>query len=81
MKYLFHIGDAPPHGKLYSDGSGDHWPGGCPCGIEIETLAAQMKAKNIHYKLFKIGSYVNKMAAEFKKHIEDFEESDLDSAD
>jgi len=40
-----------------------------------------MKAKNIHYKLFKIGSYVNKMAAEFKKHIEDFEESDLDSAD
>jgi hypothetical protein len=59
MKYLFHIGDAPPHGRQYTGGSGDHWPEGCPCGIKIETLAAQMKAKAIRYKLLKIGSYPN----------------------
>ena len=39
-----------------------------------------MKNLNIRYKLLKIGSYPNVMAAEFKKHIEDFEEYDLDSA-
>ena len=39
-----------------------------------------MKTQNIRYKLLKIGSYPNTMAAEFKKHIENFEESDLDSA-
>jgi hypothetical protein len=40
IKYLFHIGDAPPHGRIYTGGSGDHWPEGCPCGIKIENLAA-----------------------------------------
>ena len=39
-----------------------------------------MKTKNIRYKLLKIGSFPNLMAAEFKKHIEDFEESDIESA-
>jgi hypothetical protein len=39
-----------------------------------------MKYKNIRYKLLKIGSYLNCMAAEFKKHIENYEETDLDSA-
>ena len=40
-----------------------------------------MKTQNIRYKLLKIGSYLNSMAAEFKKHIENFEETDLDSAE
>ncbi len=44
LKYLFHIGDAPPHGRIYSVDLEDYWPGGCPCGIKIENLAAQMKA-------------------------------------
>ncbi len=77
---MFHIGDAPPHGRIYTGGSGDHWPEGCPCGITIESLAIQMKDLNIRYKLLKIGSYVNTMAAVFKTHITDFEEQELDSA-
>jgi hypothetical protein len=39
-----------------------------------------MKEKKIRYKLVKIGDYPNIMASEFKKHILDYEECDLDSA-
>ena len=80
LRYIFHIADAPPHGKRYTGGSGDGFPEGCPCGIEIEKLAADMKEKKIRYKLLKIGTYPNTMASEFKKVIEGYEESELDSA-
>jgi hypothetical protein len=74
LRFLFHIADAPPHGKIYTGGKGDHWPKGCPCGIKIETLANQMKVMKIRYKLLKIGSYVNRMAEIFKTHITNYEE-------
>ena len=80
MRFLFHIGDAPPHGRIYSDSRfGDYWPEGCPCGITIENLAIQMKELNIRYKLLKIGSAMNLMAEVFKTHIADFEVQELDS--
>jgi hypothetical protein len=44
IKFLFHIGDAPPHGRIYSGGLEDKWPEGCPCGIKIEALALKMNA-------------------------------------
>ncbi len=80
LRYIFHIADAPPHGKRYTGGSKDGFPSGCPCGNEIDELAAAMKEKKIRYKLLKIGTYPNIMASEFKKVIKDYEESDLDSA-
>ena len=80
LRYIFHIADAPPHGKRYTGGSGDGFPDGCPCGTDIEELAAAMKEKKIRYKLLKIGTYPNTMASEFKKVIEGYEESELDSA-
>lgn len=80
MRFLFHIADAPPHGTRYTGGVGDGFSSGCPCKITIEPLAELMKEMKIRYKLLKIGSYANTMAAEFKRVIEDFEEQDLDSA-
>ena len=80
MRFMFHIADAPPHGKEFTGGMADNHPGGCPCGLKIEKIASQMKELNIRYKLLKIGSYVNTMASVFKGIIEDFEESELDSA-
>ena len=77
LRYIFNIADAPPHGKRFG-GSGVAT--GCPCGKTIEKLAADMKDKNIRYKLLKIGSGVNTMASEFKKVIEGYEDSELDSA-
>jgi hypothetical protein len=78
-KFVIHIADAPPHGKLYVS-SGDGFPGGCPCKYTIENIAASFKAKNIRYKLMKIGSYPNTMAEVFKKHFHDYECSELTSA-
>jgi len=78
-KYVFHIADAPPHGRQYVSG-GDTYPDGCPCGKTIETISTKLKAQNIKYKLLKIGTYPEKMAEIFKKKIEDFEECELKSA-
>lgn len=39
-KFVIHIADAPPHGKLYVS-SGDGFPGGCPCKLTIENIAAR----------------------------------------
>lgn len=58
----------------------DRWPEGCPCGITIESLACRIMELNIRYKLLKIGSSVNMMAAIFKTHIKDFEVQELNSA-
>ncbi len=81
LRYIFHIADAPPHGREYTGGSSDDgFPLGCPCGITIESLASKLKELKIKYKLLKIGSYPNTMAAVFKSKIEDYEEQDLDSA-
>ncbi len=79
LRYIFHIGDAPPHGTRFTGGSGgDSFPEGCPCKRTIEEIAAKIKLMTIRYKLLKIGSYANIMAAEFKKVIEGFEESELE---
>lgn len=46
-KVLLLVGDAPPHG---AGDSGDHWPGGCPCGLTaaIVTQQAQKLKATIH---------------------------------
>ncbi len=33
-KVLTLIGDAPPHGRKYSNTKNDHWPDGCPKGLD-----------------------------------------------
>lgn len=38
LKFIFHIADCPPHGKKYSNGFGDSFPSGCPCGRTFEPL-------------------------------------------
>ena len=80
LKYIVHIADAPPHGNLYTNGSDDHWPGGCPCGHTIEKISQNLNDRNIRYKLMKIGTYPNTMANVFKTYIKDFEETDLNGA-
>ena len=78
-KFVIHIADAPPHGKKYVS-SGDGFPEGCPCKYTIENIASTFKAKNIRYKLMKIGTYPNQMAAVFQKHFHDYDCSELTSA-
>lgn len=80
LKYIIHIADSPPHGRIYGEVTRDHWPDGCPCGRTIETISRQLNEKNIRYKLMKIGSLPNIMSNLFRNFITHFEESDLDSA-
>lgn len=80
LKYIVHIADAPPHGSMYTNGRGDHWPAGCPCGHTVEKISQAINDRNIRYKLMKIGTYPNTMSSIFKTHIKDFEETDLNGA-
>lgn len=37
LRYIFHIGDQPPHGREYG-GYSESWDDGCPCGITIDDV-------------------------------------------
>lgn len=54
-KFLFHIADAPPHGKEYAvPNLWDEYPEGCPCGIKLGDIATVINEKKIRYKLLDI---------------------------
>ena len=78
LSYIIHVADAPPHGDIY--GSGSHWPGGCPCKIDIDKIAHIINVKQIHYRLIKIGSLLDKMCNIFKEKIVDYDEIPIDNA-
>ncbi|CAF4492448.1 unnamed protein product, partial [Rotaria sp. Silwood2] len=44
---LFHVLDAPPHGRQYHNRSKDNWPDGCPCNKSAVTIFKQMKENKI----------------------------------
>lgn len=66
---LFHILDAPPHGKTYYSGE-DRWPRGCPCGKTANSVLTKMKEKKVSYNVLKCSSSLNMMITEFEKYIE-----------
>ena len=79
LKIVIHIADAPPHGKRFVS-SGDGFPGGCPKGLTIDTIAERFNTMKIKYKLMKIGTYPNSMADVFRGYFDDYECSELSSA-
>ncbi|CAF3832248.1 unnamed protein product [Rotaria magnacalcarata] len=66
---LFHILDAPPHGKIYTKRP-DKWSNGCPCGKTAQIILQAMKNKKIAYHILPCSNEINMMIGEFKKHIE-----------
>ncbi|CAM4956782.1 unnamed protein product [Rotaria socialis] len=66
---LFHILDAPPHGKIYTKRD-DKWPNGCPCGKTAQNILQAMKNKQIAYHILPCSNEINMMIAEFKNHID-----------
>jgi hypothetical protein len=67
---VFHVLDAPPHGRTYSACENDRWPEGCPCGRTAESVLPNMKKKNIVYNVLLCSKLLNMMIGEFKKYIE-----------
>ncbi|CAF5000953.1 unnamed protein product, partial [Rotaria sp. Silwood1] len=69
-RLLFHVLDAPPHGRIYHTFSNDKWPDGCPCGKTAQNVLSKMKNKNIFYHILHCSNYVHMMISEFKNHID-----------
>lgn len=67
-RILYHIADAPCHGREFHDMS-DDYPGGDKYGLKIEDLLNGLNQKNVIYYFGKINSSTDKMIGEFNKRM------------
>ena len=65
-KFIYHILDSPPHGKLFYNGDDDLYSG-CPNGFDHEDILIEMRNKDINYSIIKFGDYCDMMIQEFEK--------------
>ncbi|EAS06505.1 von willebrand factor type A domain protein (macronuclear) [Tetrahymena thermophila SB210] len=80
LRYIFHIGDQPPHGDKYG-GYSELWgTSGCPCKIDVNKVAHVINIEQIRYKLIKIGKKLDLMAKEFQEKFTLFEEQPIEDA-
>lgn len=79
LRYIIHIADAPPHGDEYYFGSGN-WKDGCPCGLKIDKIAHVINSREIHYRLVKIGTNLEKMTQIFRGQILNYMDLPLEEA-
>ena len=68
IKFIYHILDAPCHGKKYNNIEGDKFES-CPNNIDVEQLFIKIRNKNINYCIIKLNDSINMMLQEFKKMI------------
>lgn len=78
LRYIFHIADAPPHGKEF--GCNSAWNNGVPSGINLDKVVHVINILEIHYRLIKVGGNLAKMADLFKEKFTNYEETDLKQA-
>ena len=78
-KQVFHIFDAPCHGKQYHSSS-DDYPYGCPMGLKLETLMQEFEEKSISFTCIKLNEYCNKMIDAMKANHKDLTVTDLAKA-
>jgi len=75
VRMIFHITDAPPHGKEYTSDKGDSHPGGCPCKITLDQIADKLNDVGIEYVLMKIGNDCTKMEELFRSKFSSVQEA------
>ena len=62
IRSVFHIADAPGHGKdICECGWGDRYPGGSPDGHRIQDQMRMFSALNINFTFVKVNKYCDKM--------------------
>jgi hypothetical protein len=64
-RLIFHIGDAPPHGRRFYDGAGDSLPNGHPKDIKPEDLFSIMESKQIKYYFGEMNNSCDQMKTVF----------------
>ena len=60
IKSIFHIADAPGHGREMCDGH-DRYPNGSPDGHKLQDQMRLFAAKQIHFTFVKVNEFCNKM--------------------
>ena len=76
QKQVFHIFDAPCHGKKYCDGY-DSYPNGDPHGLEIEPLMKEFESKSIAFTCIKLNEQCNKMIKAMQENHKSLQITDL----
>ena len=61
IKSIFHIADAPGHGKDICDGWGDSYPNGSPDGHKLQDQMRMFAAQKMHFTFVKVNEACNKM--------------------
>ena len=64
-RILFHIGDAPCHGRRFHNDALDDYPSGDPRGLRIEDLLRKVKQLGLVYYFAKLNDSTDKMIKEF----------------
>jgi hypothetical protein len=78
-RVLFHICDAPPHGRRFYTTMDDDYPNGDPNGLTVKGVLGNMRSANIHYFFGKIDYFTDKMVDVFHSIIGDFKVFDLNT--
>jgi hypothetical protein len=60
LRYIFHIFDAPPHGKIYATDNGDRFPDGCPCKKTHESIIKNINNIKANYVVFPLTARINR---------------------
>lgn len=81
LRVVFHIADAPPHGKRFYKGKNDKYPKGDPSGIRTDQIAQRFADMGISYKLLKIGKFLDLMEKIFKQTFLDIDSMELKKAE
>ncbi|CAD8063564.1 unnamed protein product [Paramecium primaurelia] len=81
LRYIFHVADAPPHGKEFTD-QYSQWPNGVPSGVNLDKVAHVINIREIHYRLINVNktNILDKMKKLFKEKFTNYEETDLSNA-
>ena len=76
VRYIFHVLDAPPHGKEFDTHEAQE---GCKCGIQTNDVIHQMNLRQIHYRMIKVRNNprVDKMESIFKSQLGNFDSADI----
>ncbi|CAG8463713.1 6459_t:CDS:1, partial [Racocetra persica] len=75
-RVLIHIGDAPPHGRRFTN-LYDEYPNGDPNGLTAESVLMKCRSKNILYYFGKINDSTDVMINVFREIIGEFPKFDL----
>ncbi|CAG8816809.1 28931_t:CDS:2, partial [Racocetra persica] len=75
-RVIIHIGDAPPHGRRFTN-LNDEYPDGDPNGLTAESVLKKMQLKNILYYFGKINNSTDVMLNVFREIIGSFPVFDL----